>query len=45
MIQQTLRAYSESKLLADVTRLQSLGWSTIGSLYKEGLFFYQAVTK
>jgi hypothetical protein len=45
MIQQVLRAYSESKLLSDVAKLTRLGWSTTGATYKEGLFWYQAVSK
>ena len=45
MIQQTLRGISESKLLADVARLQLLGWSEVGSAYKEGLYWYQAIVK
>jgi hypothetical protein len=45
MIQQTLRAFSESKLLAELARLQSLGWSTVGLVYKEGLYWYGTVRK
>ena len=45
MIQQTLRAFSQSKLLADLARLQALGWSAVGSIYKEGLYWYGTVRK
>ncbi len=45
MIQQVLRAYSQNKLLSDVARMNRLGWLPLGSTYKEGLFWYQTVTK
>jgi hypothetical protein len=45
MIQQTLSAYSQVKLLTDVARLKRLGWKPIGELYKEGLYWYQALVK
>jgi hypothetical protein len=42
---QLLRAGSSYKLLSDVARMNRLGWSTEGSAYKEGLYWYQAVSK
>jgi hypothetical protein len=45
MMLQVLRAYSTSKLLSDVARMNRLGWKPTGATYKEGLFWYQAVTK
>lgn len=45
MIQQMIRAYSESKLLDYVARLQRIGWKPIGEAYKEGLYHYQAMVR
>jgi len=40
-----IRAYSESKLLDYVARLQRIAWRTEGSSYKEGLYHYQALVR
>jgi hypothetical protein len=45
MIQQTIRAYSESRLQEYVAKLQRLGWATLGVPYHEGLFWYQTVAR
>jgi hypothetical protein len=45
MTQTMLRAASQATLLKDCQRMILLGWSLVGSTYKEGLYWYQAVTR